>query len=127
MKPPEAEQNWRRAKARFRGLIDTADGRDFIMHASTGMLRALNRHVELVFNPDRTETPRESGSWHGIDNEAPRAPKENGLGTGWRRKPQRLPLLTSAVGRPTDGSNLITAPHAASLSTTSKGIFIVGL
>ena len=32
-----------------------ADGRDFMMHARIGMLRALNRQVERVFNPDRKD------------------------------------------------------------------------
>jgi hypothetical protein len=27
-----------------------------VMHARIGMLRALNRHVECVFNPDRKDT-----------------------------------------------------------------------
>jgi hypothetical protein len=34
----------------------TAEGRDFLMHARIGMLRALNRHVERVFDPSRKET-----------------------------------------------------------------------
>jgi hypothetical protein len=29
----------------------TAEGRDFLMHARISMLRALNRHVERVFDP----------------------------------------------------------------------------
>jgi hypothetical protein len=37
-------------------LIGTAEGRDFLMHARIGMLRALNRHVERVFNPDGKDT-----------------------------------------------------------------------
>jgi hypothetical protein len=36
---------------------DAAEGRDFLMHARVGVLRALNRHVERVFNPDRKDTP----------------------------------------------------------------------
>ena len=33
-----------------------AEGRGPLMHARIGMLRALNRHVERVFNPDRKDT-----------------------------------------------------------------------
>jgi hypothetical protein len=37
-------------------LIGAAEGRDFLMHARVGMLRALNRNVERTFNPDRKDT-----------------------------------------------------------------------
>jgi hypothetical protein len=37
-------------------LIGAAEGRDFMMHARIGMLRALNLHVERVFNPSRKDT-----------------------------------------------------------------------
>jgi hypothetical protein len=56
MKLPKAEQNldeWQVAVAR---QIGAAEGRDFMMHARIGMLRALNRNVERVFNPDRKDT-----------------------------------------------------------------------
>jgi hypothetical protein len=36
-------------------LILAAEGRDFLMHARIGMLRALNRNVARVFNPGRKE------------------------------------------------------------------------
>ena len=39
-------------------LIGAAEGRDFLMHARIGMLRALNRHVGRVFNPTRKDTHR---------------------------------------------------------------------
>jgi hypothetical protein len=55
MKLPKAEQNlpeWQTAIARLKGA---AEGRDFLMHARIGMLRALNRHVERVFNRDRKD------------------------------------------------------------------------
>jgi hypothetical protein len=35
-------------------LIGTAEGRDFMMHARIGVLRALNRNVERTFT-DRKE------------------------------------------------------------------------
>jgi hypothetical protein len=37
-------------------LIKAAEGRDFLMHARVGVMRALNRNVERVFNPDRKDT-----------------------------------------------------------------------
>ena len=37
-------------------LIGAAEGRDFLMHSRIGMLRALNRNTERVFNPDRKDT-----------------------------------------------------------------------
>jgi hypothetical protein len=52
LKLPKAEQNheaWQTATA---FLIGAAEGRDFLMHARIGMLRALNWHTERVFNPD---------------------------------------------------------------------------
>jgi hypothetical protein len=36
-------------------LIGAAEGRDFIMHARIGVMRALNRHVERVFDPSRKD------------------------------------------------------------------------
>jgi len=38
------------------------------MLARTGVMRALNRHIERVFNPDRKEHHSENGSWHAIDD-----------------------------------------------------------
>jgi hypothetical protein len=32
-----------------------AEGRGPLMHARIGVMRALNRHVERVFNPDRKD------------------------------------------------------------------------
>ena len=55
MKLPKAEQNHERWQTAIHRLIGVAEGRDFMMHAQIGMLRALNRHVERVFNPDRKD------------------------------------------------------------------------
>jgi hypothetical protein len=33
-----------------------AEGRGPVLHARIGMMRALNRHVVRVFNPDRKDT-----------------------------------------------------------------------
>jgi hypothetical protein len=35
--------------------IGAAEGRAFLMHARVGMMRALNRHVERVFDPNRKD------------------------------------------------------------------------
>ena len=43
-------------QAAIEALIMAVDGRGPLLHARVGMLRALNRHVERGFNPDRKET-----------------------------------------------------------------------
>jgi hypothetical protein len=55
MNLPKAEQNLPEWQTAIRCLLGAAEGRDFLMHARIGMLRALNRHVERVFNPDRKD------------------------------------------------------------------------
>ena len=57
MKLPKAEQNleeWQTAIAR---LIGASEGRDFMMHARIGVLRALNRNIE------QTSTDRKEMHW----------------------------------------------------------------
>ena len=56
MNLPKAEQNLREWQAATESLIMAAEGRGPLMHARVGMLRALNRNVERVFNPDRKDT-----------------------------------------------------------------------
>jgi hypothetical protein len=56
MKLPKAEQNLAEWQAATEALIMAAEGRGPLMHARVGMLRALNRNVERVFNPDRKDT-----------------------------------------------------------------------
>ena len=56
LKLPRAEQKLAEWQTATEILILAAEGRDFLMHARIGMLRALNRNVERVFNPDRKET-----------------------------------------------------------------------
>jgi hypothetical protein len=53
MKLPKAEQNLEDWQTAIGCLIGAAEGRDFLMHARIGVLRALNRHVERVFEPTR--------------------------------------------------------------------------
>jgi hypothetical protein len=55
MKLPKAEQNLAEWQAATEALIMAAEDRGPLMHARVGMLRALNRHVERVFNPDRKD------------------------------------------------------------------------
>jgi hypothetical protein len=56
MKLPKAEQNLPEWQAATEALIMAAEDRGPLMHARIGVQRALNRHVERVFNPDRKET-----------------------------------------------------------------------
>jgi hypothetical protein len=54
MKLPKAEQNLGEWQAATEALIMAAEDRP-LMHARIGMLRALNRHVERVFDPLRKD------------------------------------------------------------------------
>jgi hypothetical protein len=56
MKLPKAEQSLSEWQAATEALIMAAESRGPLMHARVGMLRALNRNVERVFNPDRKDT-----------------------------------------------------------------------
>jgi hypothetical protein len=53
---PKAEQKVEQWQTAIHCLIGAAEGRDFLMHARIGVLRALNRHVVCEFNPDRKDT-----------------------------------------------------------------------
>jgi hypothetical protein len=52
---PKADHESQHWQAAIEALIMAAEGRGPLLHARVGMLRALNRHVERVFNPDRTD------------------------------------------------------------------------
>jgi hypothetical protein len=56
MKLPKAEQDLEEWQAAVEALIMAAEDRGPLMHARIGMLRALNRNVERVFNPSRKDT-----------------------------------------------------------------------
>ena len=56
MKLPKAEQNLEEWQTAIGCLIGAAEGRDFMMHARIGMLRALNRHVKRTFDSSRKDT-----------------------------------------------------------------------
>jgi hypothetical protein len=56
MKLPKAQQYLEEWQAAVEALIMAAEDRGPLMHARIGMLRALNRNVERVFNPSRKDT-----------------------------------------------------------------------
>jgi hypothetical protein len=53
---PKAAQNLPEWQTAIACLIGAAEGRDFLMHARIGVLRALNRDVERTFNSTRKDT-----------------------------------------------------------------------
>jgi hypothetical protein len=55
MKLPKAEQKLEEWQTATGCLIGAAEGRDFLMHARIGVMRALNRSVVREFNPDRED------------------------------------------------------------------------
>jgi hypothetical protein len=55
IKLPKAEQNTAEWQAATEALIMAAEGRGPLLHARVGVLRALNRTRERVFNPDRKD------------------------------------------------------------------------
>ena len=57
MKLPKAEQDLEEWQTAVGCLIGAAEGRDFLMHARIGVLRALNRNIE------RTLTDRKDSHW----------------------------------------------------------------
>jgi len=56
MKLPKAEQDLPEWQTAVACLICAAEGRDFMMHARIGVLRALNRNVERTFDSSRKDT-----------------------------------------------------------------------
>ena len=60
MKLSKAEQNLEAWQTAVEALIMAAEDRGPLMHARIGVLRALNRNVERVFNPSRKDTHWES-------------------------------------------------------------------
>jgi hypothetical protein len=57
MKLPKADQAATEWQTAIACLIGAAEGRDFLMHARVGVLRALNRNVEQTF------TDRKNPHW----------------------------------------------------------------
>ena len=56
MKLPKAEQNLDAWQTAVEALIMAAEDRGPLMHARIGVLRALNRNVERIFDPSRKDT-----------------------------------------------------------------------
>ena len=54
-------------------IIGAAEDRDFLMHVRIGIMRALNRHVERVFDASRKEKHWDRGSWREIDDGSPKS------------------------------------------------------
>jgi hypothetical protein len=52
---PKAEHESPHWKAAIEALIMAAEDRGPPLHARVGVMQALNRHVERVFNPDRKD------------------------------------------------------------------------
>jgi hypothetical protein len=55
-KLPKAKHESPEWQAAIEALIMAAEDRGPLTHASFGVLRALNRHVERVFNPERRDS-----------------------------------------------------------------------
>jgi hypothetical protein len=56
MKLPKAEQNLDAWQTAVEALIMAAEDRGPLMHARIGVLRALNRNVERIFDSSRKDT-----------------------------------------------------------------------
>jgi hypothetical protein len=52
---PKAEHDAKEWQAAIEALIMAAEGRGPLMHARIGVMRALNRNIERVFDPTRKE------------------------------------------------------------------------
>ena len=55
MKLPKAEQKLEEWQTATEALIMAAEGRGPLLHARVGVMQALNRHVERVFDPSRKD------------------------------------------------------------------------
>ena len=52
---PESDQQAEEWQAAVEALIMAADGNGPLLHARVGLLRALNRHQPVLFNPSRKD------------------------------------------------------------------------
>ena len=68
MKLPKAEDSAPEWQAAMEALILVAENGGPTMLARIGVMRALNRHVERVFNPDRKETHWGSANSRGTND-----------------------------------------------------------
>jgi hypothetical protein len=55
---PKADQDIEEWQTAIGCLIGAAEGRDYLMHARVGVMRAINRHIERVF-----AAPRKHAHW----------------------------------------------------------------
>jgi hypothetical protein len=67
---PKAEQQLEEWQTAIACLIGAVEGRDFVMHARIGVLRALNLNVERTLT-DRKEMHWGTGSSRGTSNDSP--------------------------------------------------------
>jgi hypothetical protein len=74
-KLPKAEQDLEEWQAAVEALLLVVELNGPTLMARIGMLRALNRHVERVFNPSRKDTHWESASRSGTREQAPKYEK----------------------------------------------------
>jgi hypothetical protein len=67
-KLPKAEHDAEEWQAAMAALLLVAEHDGPTVFARIGVMLALNRHVERVFNPDRKDPHWGGGSWRGIDD-----------------------------------------------------------
>jgi hypothetical protein len=65
---PQAEQQLGEWQTAIACLIGAAEGRDFLMHARIGVMRAINRHVERCSTRRARTIIGDAGSWRGISD-----------------------------------------------------------
>jgi hypothetical protein len=70
-KLPKAEHDAQEWQAAMQALILVAELNGPMMFARIGMMQALNRHVERVFDSSRKETPWDAENWRGIGDHLP--------------------------------------------------------
>ena len=68
---PKAEHDAPEWQAAMEALILVEEKNGPTMLARIGVMRALSRHVERVFNPSRKDKKWGNGSWRGTDEDRP--------------------------------------------------------
>jgi hypothetical protein len=67
-KLPKAEHDAEEWQAAMQTLLLIVEHEGPTMFARIGVMRALKRHVERVFDPSRKDKHWDAGSWRGIDD-----------------------------------------------------------
>jgi len=67
-KLPKAEHDAEEWQAAMQALLLVAEHDGPTMFARIGVMQAVNRHVERVFNPSRKDKHWDAASWRGIDD-----------------------------------------------------------